>query len=558
MLQIDLTKPVLLNFNEQKFWEISLHDGNKTQIRYGKLVQGEEIEEKTQIVQKQHKDTDSCLDYVIRVIENKKLKGYSGNIPIKKNEPKVIIAANHSSGLQLKISAPKSEENKTSDDIDSISDSNCKAYLQKNKSWQSDFVILTLSGDEVLEITGKIGLKKTWEKSSTVLSPNQGLEYLKNQIEEYEKQGYVRDDSQYNFQLSEVNKHLSAQSGFNINNQLDVNKKGIKPKMYQNSQKQDDSHSNISGMSDQSDLSDLTSKSGCSQLDLSFDRGNDNDDSNSAVVTGSIVKGSLGTNGRMDSGVLLAQQMPDEMDPTGWYASEKMDGVRAIWTGKTFYSRNGNEFYPPPFFIQNFPNCTLDGELFTKRDDFQRCVGIVKTKNGNEEKDERWKDIVYLVYDCPKLLKPFQDRIKALQEQLPKLGNKYIKTLPHKIVESREQLDSELERVLKSNGEGLMLRDPKSMYECRRSKTLLKVKTFTDEEATVIGSERGEGRCSDMMGALVCRMKNGTEFKIGSGFNDGQRRKPPKKGSVITFKYQNLTKDGKPRFPIFLRVKEDE
>ena len=65
-----------------------------------------------------------------------------------------------------------------------------------------------------------------------------------------------------------------------------------------------------------------------------------------------------------------------------------------------------------------------------------------------------------------------------------------------------------------------MLRDPNSAYEQRRSKTLLKVKCFTDEEATVLRIEQGEGRCAGMMGAIVCRMKNGIEFKIGSGFND--------------------------------------
>lgn len=80
--------------------------------------------------------------------------------------------------------------------------------------------------------------------------------------------------------------------------------------------------------------------------------------------------GSLGKPGKMEGGVLLAETAPDDMDPTGWYGSEKMDGVRAVWTGSTFYSRNGNVFYPPAFFIKNFPIATLDGELFTKRDDF--------------------------------------------------------------------------------------------------------------------------------------------------------------------------------------------
>ncbi|MFW5613605.1 MAG: DNA ligase, partial [Campylobacter hyointestinalis] len=47
------------------------------------------------------------------------------------------------------------------------------------------------------------------------------------------------------------------------------------------------------------------------------------------------------------------------------------------------------------------------------------------------------------------------------------------------------------------------------------------------------------------------------ELKIVSGFSDEQRRNPPKIGSIITYKYQNLTKNLKPRFPIFLRVRSD-
>jgi len=56
-----------------------------------------------------------------------------------------------------------------------------------------------------------------------------------------------------------------------------------------------------------------------------------------------------------------------------------------------------------------------------------------------------------------------------------------------------------------------------------------------------------------MMGALEMKMDNGITFKIGSGFDDKQRRKPPKIGSRVTFKFQGLTKAGVPRFPIFMR-----
>jgi DNA ligase-1 len=66
-----------------------------------------------------------------------------------------------------------------------------------------------------------------------------------------------------------------------------------------------------------------------------------------------------------------------------------------------------------------------------------------------------------------------------------------------------------LEAVNKIEGEGLMLRDPDSKYENRRSKSLLKVKTFHDDEAEVLGYKPGTGRCLGMVGALRVRNTHG-------------------------------------------------
>ena len=99
-----------------------------------------------------------------------------------------------------------------------------------------------------------------------------------------------------------------------------------------------------------------------------------------------------------------------------------------------------------------------------------------------------------------------------------------------------------------------MLKDPKSLYENKRSYSLLKVKRFEDAEATVIGHVKGTGRLWNACGAIQCREKDGTEFKIGSGFDDAQRMKPPKIGSVVTFKFQGRTHKGVPRFPTFMRM----
>jgi DNA ligase-1 len=63
---------------------------------------------------------------------------------------------------------------------------------------------------------------------------------------------------------------------------------------------------------------------------------------------------------------MLAQNYDaDKHDPTGWYLSEKLDGVRAYWDGTAFWTRNGNVFNPPEFFVKNFPSTPMDGELWT-------------------------------------------------------------------------------------------------------------------------------------------------------------------------------------------------
>ena len=56
---------------------------------------------------------------------------------------------------------------------------------------------------------------------------------------------------------------------------------------------------------------------------------------------------------------------------TNWYMSEKLDGIRAYWNGKELLSKNGNKIYAPFWFIKDFPPFELDGELWTKRDDFE-------------------------------------------------------------------------------------------------------------------------------------------------------------------------------------------
>ena len=193
--------------------------------------------------------------------------------------------------------------------------------------------------------------------------------------------------------------------------------------------------------------------------------------------------------------------------------------------------------------------------MWTKRDDFQKCVSIVKRQTPQEDE---WRKITYMVYDAPQIKKKFSLRLKVLQKELHDKrsddAKKHVHFLEQEPVKDFKHLDEEMEKVLAKGGEGLMLKDPSSFYEQRRSDSLLKVKKFDDAEAIVLGHERGTGRCADMLGALRVRhCVTKVLFKVGTGFDDKQRKKPPKIGSKITFKHQGVSKDNIPRFPVFLR-----
>lgn len=206
------------------------------------------------------------------------------------------------------------------------------------------------------------------------------------------------------------------------------------------------------------------------------------------------------------------------------------------------------------------PNYPLDGELWCGRGLFQKTVSIVKRQKG--QGDAEWKYVHYLVFDAPKHGGKYEERVKFLHDKLDPISLNAdsptnITVVGTQVCKGKDHLMQMLDQVIKKGGEGIMLRKPASLYEHGRSWALLKLKMFHDEEAKVIGHKPGSGRLANAMGALECQLANGVRVKVGSGFSDAQRYRPPKIGSVITFKYQEVSDSGTPRFPVFLRVRED-
>jgi DNA ligase-1 len=256
----------------------------------------------------------------------------------------------------------------------------------------------------------------------------------------------------------------------------------------------------------------------------------------------------------------MLAKLYNDTDPTGYWASEKLDGVRCIYANGKLLSRNNNEFFAPKWFLSKLPkNVVLDGELYTKRSDFSNVMSIVSKNNPI---DSEWDQIKYVVFDLPLVIEPFENRQKQLKALIRKVKSKHIGVIPQVRVQNRKHLLEIQSKILKKNGEGVMLRQPGSYYEHKRSSTLLKMKTFYDDEAVVLSAELGSGKYSNVMGKLHVKwikgIHKGVNFKVGSGFDDAQRTSHKKlfpSGTIVKIKYFELTSTGKPRFPVFLGVR---
>lgn len=288
-----------------------------------------------------------------------------------------------------------------------------------------------------------------------------------------------------------------------------------------------------------------------------------------------------------DSNILLLKpfdkNMVNDSNIKEFLVSEKLDGVRAIWDGKILKTRNNNVINAPKCFTQGFPNFTLDGELWIARGKFSEIASIVKLQDSN---CKDWENVKYYIFDVPyakcnnndkklcNMQYSLESRLKILQDYLSKNNVKNLQIIKQERLDSIKELESRLDSITKAGGEGLVVRKNAAPYEAFRSNNAFKLKKFQDSECKVKGITQGKGKFEGKMGALICAQslesfaphthprlnasnKNEEiEFKIGSGFDTKMRENPPKIGTIITYKFQGFSKNGLPRFPVFLRIHE--
>lgn len=241
-------------------------------------------------------------------------------------------------------------------------------------------------------------------------------------------------------------------------------------------------------------------------------------------------------------------------DISGWLMSEKLDGVRGYWDGKQLWSKNGKALHPPAAFVRDLPNFPLEGELWGGRNTFEKTVSVVLA----QEADDGWLQLQFAIFDVPHTPEGFLDRLGQAQRWFLAHPSPYAFVIAQRPVADHEQLLQELQRVEELGGEGLIVRKKDAHYSAGRSAEILKVKESRDAEAVVVAHLAGQGRNLGRLGALLVELPNGTRFKIGSGFSDEDRKNPPPVGEVITFKYFGYYRSGIPKFPSYLRIRQDK
>jgi DNA ligase-1 len=269
-----------------------------------------------------------------------------------------------------------------------------------------------------------------------------------------------------------------------------------------------------------------------------------------------------------------------------WYGSRKLDGVRCLafkqGNDVKFTSRSGKEFLTLDkvkeeiLSLNHDGDFILDGEMCimsnSGADDFQGIIKEIRRKGHTIEKPK------FLVFDCL-TFEEFESKTgtRNLEERLTFLnGNlinpinaNYIEVLDQIHLTSEEQFAEMVADAEKQGFEGIMVRKNTS-YEGKRSKNLLKVKKFHDEEYivkdVVLGDmrfvENGKEVIKDVLSNILIEHK-GYEVGVGSGFSKEQREyyyKNPKEliGKTVTIQFfeetQNQSGGLSLRFPVVKHI----
>lgn len=251
------------------------------------------------------------------------------------------------------------------------------------------------------------------------------------------------------------------------------------------------------------------------------------------------------------------------------YVQPKFNGVRCLAIPEPndefkFMSRGGKEYTTLRHIEETLvelldvlPGSPLDGEIFNPNMSFQDITRAVKKQRATTEQLQYW------IYDIADTTLTFEERLEILQEIDKRiLGDDPIKIAPTFLVENEEQL-MKFHKEFSLTYEGTMIRNRDGMYVYDfRSVDLLKLKDFIDAEYVIVGAEAGSGSDEGTV-IFVCATEDGKTFNVRPCGDREYRRGllddiENIKGKYLTVRYQELSEDQIPIFPVGIVIRDYE
>ena len=249
------------------------------------------------------------------------------------------------------------------------------------------------------------------------------------------------------------------------------------------------------------------------------------------------------------------------------FAQRKYDGTRCVAIpSKGLFSRNRKKYPHLDHILGELTRIPsgiiLDGELYSDTLTFQEIVGLVKRETLKTGDAEKQLQIKFHVYDIIHPTMPYEQRYANLQVLFAKYKLKHCVLVKSDMCESEDKMKELHAKYVADGYEGIMLRNRNGLYKNSRSADLQKYKEFFDSEYEIVNFKEGEGIEEGCI-IWVCKTTEGKVFHCRPRGSREERQEQFRNGrtyigKMLTVRYQELTDDGVPRFPVALVPRDYE
>lgn len=249
------------------------------------------------------------------------------------------------------------------------------------------------------------------------------------------------------------------------------------------------------------------------------------------------------------------------------YVQPKLDGTRCVGIPQRGLFSRRRKAYPHLEHLRaeldRLPSqMMLDGELYSDVLSFQTIVGMVKKETLSAAEEKEQLGIQFHVYDLVDAHTTFSERHTALRALFDTHAFEYLVLVDTQQAANEAAMKTQHDAYVAAGYEGIMLRNPKGAYVHRRSYDLQKYKEFCSEEFKVTGFEEGDGAEKGCV-IWVCQTDEGKSFRCRPAGTREDRQADFQRGEdfvgqLLTVKFQELTDDGIPRFPVGIAFRDYE